>query len=105
MEKDQRSTISEVRFLSPREEIAILNDNVDVLVSFNDGREYLFVVGTPTNVYELMLKGGTKFYVGDPFLLVDAITEDNIRAAVEALVEENDGKWLNTYGTLQQKSE
>jgi len=66
----------EIEFLSPEVDIDPENDNVDVLLRLDDGREYLFLVATPNNIYC-----------------------SNVERAIAALLEEP--QWLGAYGTLQ----
>jgi hypothetical protein len=93
--------ISKIRYISPMEENDPVNDNIDVHVHLDDGRVYSFVVGTPSNMYSYMKEENLDYFVGIPFLLVKRITPENIERALQALVSEYDGRWLNTYGTLQ----
>ncbi|HXG95240.1 MAG TPA: hypothetical protein VNN73_23085 [Blastocatellia bacterium] len=93
--------IIEVKYLSPLEENNPENDNIDVLMTLDDGRVYSFVIATPNNIYWCMENEGIDYFFGIPPVLVKSITRENIERALEALITENDGKWLDVYGTLQ----
>ena len=73
------------------------NDNVDVFVELEDGKRYVFVVATPNNLSCLMRKDNIAYIKpGVPFLFVEELTEVNIRAVVEAVME--DPVLLHIYG-------
>jgi len=74
------------------------NDNVDVHVVLEDGREYTFVVATPNNVFWCMDNEGRDYFFGEPMLFVKNLTTENIERAVKAIVSEDDGRWLDVYG-------
>ena len=74
------------------------NDNMDVLVQTENGKQYTFVVATPDNVKYLMKKDNVPFLKpGLPFLFVEKLTETNIRMVVESLLEE-DEQLIRVYG-------
>ncbi len=80
------------------EEVNKLNDNIDVCLRLEDGREYTLVVATPDNLKYLMQKDQLPFVrPGLPFLFVEEITEENIRQLVEELIKE-DYVFLRIYG-------
>lgn len=74
------------------------NDNIDVRVVLEDGREYTFVVATPNNVFWCMDNEGRDYFFGEPILFVKNLTTENIERAVKAIVSEDDGRWLGVYG-------
>ena len=79
-------------------EVNKLNDNIDVCLRLEDGREYTFVVATPDNLKYLMKKDQVPFLrPGLPFLIVEEISEENIRQLVEELIKE-DLVFLRIYG-------
>ena len=74
------------------------NDNMDVLVQTENGKQYTFVVATPENVKYLIKKDNEPFLKpGLPFLFVEKLTETNVRMLVEALMEE-DEQLIRMYG-------
>jgi hypothetical protein len=79
-----------------------MNDNVDVLVHLDDGRAYSFVVATPNNIFWCMENEGTDYFFGIPPVFVARLTRENIERAMQALVEEDNGRWLEVYGSLQE---
>lgn len=85
-----------IEFLSPEEDIRPDNNNVDVLLHLDDGRSYVFVVGTPNNIYRCMDSEDTDYFFGTPILFVRRLTRDNVEAAMRALLEKP--KWLDVYG-------
>ena len=85
-------------FPTPLSEVNAVDDNVDVLVTTEDGREYTFVIATPNNLTTLMEKEALPYLKpGAPFLFVKELSEDNIRLLLDDLMEE-DRKILEIYG-------
>ena len=80
-----------------------MNDNIDVLVHLMDGRVYGLVVATPNNIFWCMENEKIDYYFGVPPVFVASLTPENIERALEALVSESDGHWLDVYGTLQRQ--
>lgn len=80
------------------------DDNVDVLLQFDDGRVYSFLFATPKNIYWCMQNDGLGHYFGVPPVLVRTLTLESIENALKAIVVEDGGKWLAVYGTLSSKS-
>lgn len=89
----------EIEFLSLDRELDPENDNVDVLVRLDDGREYLFLVATPNNIYDSMDREKVDHYFGVPPLFVRRLTKENVESAITALTE--DPQWLEVCGTRQ----
>ncbi len=77
------------------------DDNVDVLLHLDDGRVYSFLVATPKNIYWCMQNEGIEYYFGVPPVFVKTMTPQTIERALKAVVEEDEGKWLSVYGSLQ----
>ena len=74
------------------------NDNLDVLVQTESGKQYSFVVATPDNIKHLMYKDNLPYLKpGLPFLFVERISEENIRALLDSLFEENE-QVIEIYG-------
>ena len=81
------------------EEINPDNDNMDILVQTENGKQYVFVVATPDNLKYLMNKENTSFLKpGLPFLFVEKLTHTNIDNVVKSLLEE-DEQLVRIYGT------
>jgi hypothetical protein len=93
--------LDKIECLSSLDESNPENDNLDVLVTLEDGRTYIFVVSTPNNIYWCMENDGKEYFFGCPEVFVRRMTRENIEAALTALVVEDDGKWLEVYGALQ----
>jgi len=67
------------------------NDNLDVLVQTETGKQYSFVVATPENLKHLMRKDNlTYLKPGLPFLIVEKISEESIRMLLDSLFDENE---------------
>ena len=65
------------------------NDNIDILVKTENGKQYTFVVSTPDNVKYLMQKENVPYFKpGLPFLFVEKLTETNIRMLLDSLMDE-----------------
>lgn len=72
--------------------------NLDVCVTFDDGQECTFVFATPQNLATLMKRGGKPYFEpGLPFLFVEALTDENIRACLDAISD--DRAMRNLHGT------
>lgn len=88
----------DIIFPTAFDRINLDNDNMDVLVQTENGKQYTFVVATPDNVKYLMKKDNVPFLKpGLPFLFVEKLTETNIRMVVESLLEE-DEQLIRVYG-------
>jgi hypothetical protein len=90
--------IKSINHLSDWAEVNPLNDNIDVNVVLEDERHYTFVVATPNNVFWCMENEGKDYFFGAPMLFVKSLTVENIERAIEAIVNEDDGRWLGIYG-------
>ena len=79
-----------------------LDDNVDVLVQTERGERYSFVVATPDNLKALMKNEGLSYLrPGAPMLFAESITEENIRALVNDLLDQGEAL-CRVYGTNMQ---
>lgn len=88
----------DISFPTPLGNIDPNNDNLDVIVNTENGKHYVFVIATPDNLKHLMRKDGTPYLKpGLPFLLVEKITEENIRMLLDDLLEE-DEQLIRIYG-------
>jgi hypothetical protein len=56
---------------------------------------------TPNNVFWCMENEGVDYYFGTPTVFVRLLNKDCIEKAIEALVTEDNGRWLGVYGTQQ----
>jgi hypothetical protein len=90
--------IKHIAYLSDWSEVNPENDNIDVHVVLEDGREFTFVIATPNNVFWCMDNEGKDYFFGAPMLFVKNLTVENIERAVSAIVKEDDGRWLGVYG-------
>ena len=70
------------------------DSNLDVCVTFADGQDCTFVFATPQNLLTLM-KGEGKPYL-QPFLFVEELTDENIRACLDAISDDRAAR--NIYG-------
>jgi hypothetical protein len=93
--------IAQIRSVSSLGDVDLDNDNVDVHVHLEDGRVYSFLLATPKNIYWCMDNERIDYFFGVPPVLVRQLTADNIRRALEAIIAEDSGKWLQIYGVLQ----
>lgn len=82
----------------------INNDNVDIIVTLEDGMAYTLVVSTPQNFNWYMNKEETYYLPpSPPHIVVKSVTEKNILAAVEAFAE-GDAYWLKVFYLLGNRS-
>lgn len=93
--------VDKIEYPSSPEESNPENDNLDVHLTLEDGRTYSFVVATPNNIYWCMENQARDYFFGIPPVFVKQLTRQNMEAALRALVSEDDGKWLDVYGVLQ----
>jgi len=91
-----------IKYLTPPEEVNSENDNIDIHVHLDDGRVYSFVVATPNNIFWCMANEGIDYYFGTPPLFVRLLNRECVEKAIQAILEEDGGRWLEVYGTLQQ---
>jgi hypothetical protein len=89
----------QIAFVSAESEIDPDDDNVDVHVRLDDGREYSLLLATPKNIYKCMDNESIDYFFGVPPLLVRRLTRDNAERAIRALLSEP--RFLNVYATLQ----
>ena len=94
--------LAKIEYVSPFPEVHPMNDNLDILVHLDDGRVYSLVVATPNNIFGCMENTREDYYFGVPPVFVATLSQENIERALHALVSEDGGRWLETYGTLQE---
>ncbi|HEY4003314.1 MAG TPA: hypothetical protein VGO93_30885 [Candidatus Xenobia bacterium] len=68
----------------------VTNDNTDVIVTLSDGRAYAFTAYTPTSLLAQMARDNLPFLVCEDLLVVRELTEANVRAAIEHILETYD---------------
>jgi hypothetical protein len=90
--------IKAIQFLSEWNEVNPENDNIDVHVVLEDGREFTFVVATPNNIFWCMDNEGVDYFFGAPVLFVRRLTREIVERAIRAIVAQDGGKWLSVYG-------
>jgi len=90
--------VKSIVYLSDWSEVNPENDNIDVHVVLEDGRQFTFVIATPNNVLWCMNNEGKDYFFGVPMLFVKNLTAENIERAVNAIVSEDEGRWLGVYG-------
>lgn len=88
-----------INYLSDLEECNPENDNLDVHIVLEDGREFTFVVSTPTNISWCMENEGVDYFFGEPVVFVKNLTKENIERVMEKIVAADGGKWLAVYGS------
>jgi len=98
MSESSRPRIKTITYLSDLSEVNSENDNIDVHVTLADGRELTLVCDTPNNIFWCMDNEGKDYFFGEPMLFVKYLTVENIEKAVRAIIEEEDGRWLEVYG-------
>lgn len=83
---------------TPWEQVDAENDNIDVCLTFPDGRSYTFVVTTPENLRQLMAAEGKPYLTpGAPMLIARQLTE-NVVSRLMAEVAADDSL-LKCYGS------
>ena len=85
-------------FPSPWEQINAENDNMDVCLTFPDGRSFTFLVATPENLQFLMKQEGKPYLTpGAPMLIAEKLTEEVVSQLMAELAQ--DEQLLNLYGS------
>ena len=93
--------VRSIKYLGNLDHVNAENDNMDVHIELNDGRVFSILVATPNNILWCMENEGIDYYFGSPVLYVKLLRRDHIERAVQAVVTENNGYWLELYGSLQ----
>ena len=91
----------EIKYLSPLNDVNPENDNIDVHVVLEDGRVFSFDVATPNNIFWCMANEGINYYFGVPTVFVRLLNRECVEQAIHAMLTEDNGRWLEVYGTLQ----
>jgi hypothetical protein len=94
--------IRAIHYLGGLSEVNTENGNLDVHVELEDGRVFSIVVATPNNITWCMDNEGIDYYFGTPVVFVRLLRRDYIDSALEAIILENNGMWLELYGSLQE---
>lgn len=88
---------------TPWEQVDAENDNIDVCMTFPDGRSYTFVVATPENLKQLMEAEGKPYLTpGAPMLIARKLTEDVVSRLMAEVAE--DDSLLKYYGSDAEES-
>ena len=90
--------VESITFLSDLKDVKdIYDDNIDVSVNLENGRNYVLVVGTPKNLLRLMENEKSDFLSpGDPIVIVKKMTKEVIEQAIKAYAED-DAYYLKFY--------
>jgi len=94
-----------ITYVGGLEEVDPENDNIDVHVELGDGRVFSVLVMTPNNIFWCMENERVDYYFGTPPVFVRLLNRDCIEKAIEALLAEDGGRWLEVYGTEQKSAE
>ena len=83
--------VESITFLSDLKDVKdIFDDNMDVSVKLENGRNYVLVVGTPKNLLRLMENEKSDFLSpGDPIVIVKKMTKEVIEQAIKAYAEDD----------------
>lgn len=85
-------------FPTPWGDVNPENDNIDVCMTFPDGRSFTFVVSTPENLKQLMASEGKSYLSpGAPMLIAQRLTEDVVSQLMAELAQ--DDGLLKCYGS------
>jgi hypothetical protein len=92
--------IASITYMSDLADCNPENDNIDVHIALDDGREFTFVVATPINIFGCTDNEGIDyFFFGEPMIFVKNLTRDNIEKALNGIVLDDNGRWLSIYGS------
>ena len=83
--------VESITFLSDLKDVKdIFDDNIDVSVNLENGRNYVLVVRTPKNLLRLMENEKSDFLSpGDPIVIVKKITKEVIEETIQAYAEDD----------------
>jgi hypothetical protein len=74
----RHGNIANITYLSELARCNPENDNVDIHILLDYGREFTFTVATPNNIFCCMENEGTDFFFSEPVVLVKNLTKANI---------------------------
>ena len=87
-----------LHFPTPWDQVNRENDNIDVCMTFPDGRSYTFVVATPENLNALMAQDGKPYLSpAAPMLIAERLTENVVSRLIAELAK--DERLLTCYGS------
>lgn len=76
-------------FPTPWDAVNPENDNIDVCLTFSDGRSFTFVVATAENLKLLMKQEGKPYlFPGVPMLIAEKLTPEVVTDLLQELVQE-----------------
>ena len=83
--------VESITFLSDLKDVKdIFDDNMDVSVNLENGKNYVVVVGTPKNLLRLMENEKSDFLSpGDPIIIVKKMTKEVVEEAIRAYAEDS----------------
>ena len=85
-------------FPTPWDAVNPENDNIDVCLTFSDGRSFTCVVATPENLKFLMKQEGKPYLSpGAPMLIAEKLTPEAVTGLLQELVQ--DDALLERYGS------
>ena len=93
--------IRSLKYVTPIENANQENDNIDVHVELDDGRVFSVLVATPNNIFWCMENEDIDYFFGTPAVYVKLLNRDCVERALNAVVTENNGRWLTLYGAIQ----
>lgn len=76
-------------FPAPWDGVNPENDNIDVCLTFSDGRSFTFVVATPENLkFQMAQEGKPYLSPGAPMLIAEKLTPEAVTGLLRELVQE-----------------
>ena len=91
--------VKKISFPIPLKNIEnIYDDNIDVFVDLENGRNYTVVVATYQNILSLLNQENSNFLPpGEPMILVRKLTMEVIEEAIQAYAKDDNGYWLKLH--------
>ena len=85
-------------FPTPWDQVNPENDNIDVCLTFSDGRSFTFVVSTPENLkFQMAQEGKPYLSPGAPMLIAKTLTPEAVTGLLQELMQ--DEALLARYGS------